>query len=101
MHEWRAVMSFFGTLFGRRADAKAGRSAEPVEYKGFTIRAAPYKNNGHYQTAGTIEREVGGVRKEHRFIRADSYAAYEDAVTFTVNKAKQIIDLQGEKIFTN
>jgi hypothetical protein len=92
-------MSFLSALFGRRADAKAGRPAEPVEYKGFTIRAAPYKNNGHYQTAGTIEREIGGVRKEHRFIRADSYAAYDDAVTFTVNKARQIIDLQGDKIF--
>jgi hypothetical protein len=92
-------MSLLSALFGRRADAKAGRPAEPVEYKGFTIRAAPYKNNGHYQTAGTIEREMGGVRKEHRFIRADSYAAYEDAVAFTVNKARQIIDLQGDKIF--
>jgi hypothetical protein len=92
-------MSFLSALFGRRADAKAGRPAEPVEYKGFTIRAAPYRNNGHYQTAGTIECEIGGVRKQHRFIRADSYAAYEDAVTFTVNKARQIIDLQGDKIF--
>jgi hypothetical protein len=92
-------MSFLSALFGRRGGAKAGRPAEPVEYKGFIIRAAPYKNNGHYQTAGTIEREIGGVRKEHRFIRADSYAAYEDAVTFTVNKARQIVDLQGDKIF--
>ncbi|HXW50151.1 MAG TPA: HlyU family transcriptional regulator [Xanthobacteraceae bacterium] len=92
-------MSFLSALFGRRADVKAGRPAEPVEYKGFTIRAAPYKNNSHYQTAGTIEREIGGMRKEHRFIRADSYAAYDDAVTFTVNKARQIIDLQGDKIF--
>jgi hypothetical protein len=92
-------MSFFSALFGRRADAKAAKPADPVEYKGFTIRAAPYKNNGHYQTAGMIEREIGGVRKEHRFIRADSYAVYNDAVTFTVNKARQIIDLQGDKIF--
>jgi len=92
-------MSFLSALFGRRADAKAGKLAEPVEYKGFVIRAAPYKNNGHYQTAGTIEREIGGVRKEHRFIRADSCAVYDDAVTFTVNKACQIIDLQGDRIF--
>jgi hypothetical protein len=90
-------MSFWRTLFGRRAEP--AKSADPVEYKGFIIRAAPYKNNAHYQTAGTIEREVGGVRKEHRFIRADAYAAYDDAVTFTVNKARQIIDLQGDKIF--
>ena len=90
-------MSFWSGLFGRRAEP--AKAADPVEYKGFIIRAAPYKNNCHNQTAGTIEREVGGVRKEHRFIRADAYAAYDDAVTFTVNKARQIIDLQGEKIF--
>ena len=46
--------------------------SDPVEYKGFVIRAAPYKNNGHYQTAGVIARDIGGERKEHRFIRANS-----------------------------
>ena len=91
-------MSFFSALFGR-GGAAAAKPTEPVEYKGFMIRAAPYKNNGHYQTAGTIAREIGGVRKEHRFIRADAYASYDDAVTFTLNKARQIIDLQGERIF--
>jgi hypothetical protein len=39
------------------------------------------------------------VRKEHRFIRADSYASYDDAVSFTLNKARQIVDLQGERMF--
>ncbi len=95
-------MSFFSALFGRRGDAaggKAAKAAEPVEYKGFVIRAAPFANNGQYQTAGTIEREVGGVRKEHRFIRADAYATYDDAVSFTINKARQIVDLQGERMF--
>lgn len=92
-------MSFFGALFGRGKTAPATKLSDPVEYKGFIIQAAPYKNNGHYQTAGVIARDIGGVRKEHRFIRADSYAAYDDAVTFTLNKARQIVDLQGERIF--
>ncbi len=48
-----------------------------------------------------IAREIGGVRKEHRFIRADAYASYDDAVSFTLNKARQIIDLQGERIFAD
>jgi hypothetical protein len=39
------------------------------------------------------------VRKEHRFIRADAYTNYDDAVSFTLAKARQIIDLQGERIF--
>jgi hypothetical protein len=92
-------MSFWSALFGRRSGAESAKMSEPVEYKGYVIRAAPYKNNGHYQTAGVIARDVGGVRKEHRFIRADAYTTYEDAVTFTLNKARQIIDLQGERMF--
>jgi hypothetical protein len=94
-------MSFWSALFGRRPAAETAKAAEPVEYKGFIIRAAPYKNNGAYQTAGSIERDVDGARKEHRFIRADSYASYDDAVSFTLNKARQIIDLQGERIFND
>jgi hypothetical protein len=94
-------MSIWSALFGRRPAAETAKAAEPVEYKGFIIRAAPYRNNGAYQTAGTIEREVDGVRKEHRFIRADAYASYEDAVSFTLNKARQIIDLQGERMFND
>jgi hypothetical protein len=91
------AMSIFSALFG--GGGKTKKPAEPVEYKGYVIRAAPYKASGHYQTAGTIERDIGGVKREHRFIRADVYFSYEDAVMFTVNKARQIIDLQGEKIF--
>jgi len=93
-------MSFWSALFGRREAAGTAKATEPVEYKGFIIRAAPYKNaSGGYQTAGTIERDIGGVRKEHRFIRADSYASYDDAVSFTLNKGRQIVDLQGERMF--
>ncbi len=94
-------MSFFGSLFRRGlAPAQAGaKAATPVEYKGYVIVAAPFKNNGQYQTAGTIARDIDGVRKEHRFIRADAYASYDDAVSFTENKARQIVDLQGDKIF--
>lgn len=92
-------MSFWNALFGRRSGADNAKVSDPVEYKGFVIRAAPYKNNGGYQTAGVIEREINGVRQEHRFIRADTYASYEDAVHFTLGKARQIIDLQGERIF--
>jgi hypothetical protein len=92
-------MSFLSALFGRLAGAKPAEVSDPVEYKGFVIRAAPYKENGQYQTAGTIAQEIGGVRKEHRFIRADAYASYDDAVNFTLHKARQIIDLQGERIF--
>ena len=94
-------MSFWSALFGGRAASAAdtAKVLDPVEYKGYIIRAAPYKNDGAYQTAGVIERELDGVHKEHRFVRADAYASYDDAVTFTLNKARQIIDRQGDRMF--
>lgn len=94
-------MSFFSALFGGRAVAPAEKAVEPVEYKGFIIRAAPYKNDGQYQTAGTIEREIDSVLKQHRFIRADAFGSYDEAVTFTLGKARQIVDLQGERMFND
>ncbi len=92
-------MSFWSALFGRREAVDTAKVSDPVEYKGFIIRAAPYKNNAGYQCAGTIERDIAGVRKQHRFIRADSCASYDDAVSFTLSKARQIVDLQGERMF--
>ena len=93
-------MSFWKTLFGGdAAPAAAEKPGQPVEYKGFVISPAPYKEEGQYQTAGTIAKDVDGVRKEHRFVRADRHASFEAAVAFTLDKARQIVDLQGERMF--
>jgi hypothetical protein len=91
-------MSFWKSLFGG-SSGSAEKASEPFEYNGFTIRAVPYKAEGQYQTAGTIEKEIAGVRKEHKFIRADRHASYEDAVEFSIGKARQIIDQQGDRMF--
>jgi len=89
-------MSFLKKLFGLGAPAadESGRPAasESIEYNGFTIRAEPYKEGGQYQTAGVIAQEIDGVVKEHRFVRADRYAALDDAIAFTLTKGKQIVD---------
>jgi hypothetical protein len=93
-------MSFWKSLFGGSSEsAGEGTPSEPVDYNGFTIRAAPYKAEGQYQTAGVITKEVGGTLKEHKFIRADRHASYEDAVAFSLGKARQIVDQQGERMF--
>jgi len=92
-------MSILSALFAKLAPAAAEKTPEPVEYKGFIIRPAPFRAAGQFQTAGTIEREINGVRKEHRFIRADAFASFDDAVTFTLAKARQMVDLQGERMF--
>ena len=74
-------------------------SAPAVEYKGYRIRATPFKSGALYQTAGTIEKDSPDGMKEHRFIRADTHPGKEDAVSFAISKAKQIIDLQGDRMF--
>ena len=92
------LKDFFSRLSGEGAAGPEAAAAE-VEYKGYLIRPTPYKNNGQYQTAGTIEKDSPEGPKVHRFIRADTYQSRDDAIAFTISKAKQIIDLQGDRIF--
>ena len=80
---------------GGRADA----DAEPVEYNGYRIRPAPYPRNGQFQTCGIIEKEVSGEVQEHRFVRAETHPSREAALAFSIAKAKQLIDEQGERLF--
>lgn len=94
-------MSFLKKLFGGGGDKSAGPApaAMTLEHKGFTIEARPYKEAGQYQTAGVVWKEVNGERKEHSFIRADRFAAIEDAANHAILKGQQIIDQQGDSIF--
>jgi hypothetical protein len=71
----------------------------PIEYKGYRIRPAPYRTDGQYQTAGIIDKDTPEGVKEHRFVRADTHPSREAAVDFAIAKAKQIIDLQGDRMF--
>ncbi len=90
----------FGRLAGESAGNKSPQSAEPVEYKGYRITPAPYKAGAQFQTAGRIEKETPDGVKVHEFIRADTYSSFDDAVAFTTTKAKQIIDQQGDRMFS-
>ena len=94
-------MSFLKRLFGggSSGEASSAKPAKEIEHKGFTIAATPYKNDGQYQTCGVVSKEIGGVMKEHRFVRADRFAALDDAVDVSIRKGQQIVDEQGERIF--
>jgi hypothetical protein len=74
-------------------------AADPVEYKGYRILAAPYQSGGQYQTSGTIEKDFPSGTKEHRFVRAESHPSRDEAVEFSLMKARQIIDQQGDRMF--
>jgi hypothetical protein len=83
----------------RAADETSGPAVPATEYKGYRIRPTPYRTNALFQTAGIIEKDAPEGVKEHRFIRADTHPSRDDAVAFAISKAKQIIDLQGDRIF--
>ncbi len=99
------MASFFKDLWTRfSGEGKSGSSheapAEAVEYKGFRIRPAPYSSKGQYQTAGIIEKDFPEGMKEHRFVRAETHPSKDDAAAFAIAKGRQIIDEQGDRIFS-
>ena len=94
-------MSFWKSLFGGgKADAeKPAQPTEVIDYNGFRIAATPYAEAGQFQVCGVISMEVAGVVKEHRFIRADRCATQEEASAASLQKARQIVDLLGARLF--
>lgn len=96
-------MSFWKKIFGGgSSDSSAGGEAAGPheEYKGFTIRASLMPAGSEYQLSGSIEKEVGGELKRHDFVRADRFSSKDEAQSFTLAKGRQIIDEQGEAVFS-
>jgi hypothetical protein len=86
-------------LFGG-GGAGVRRPAPGEEYKGFTIRPTPMAAGSEFQLAGVIEKTVGGELKTHKFVRADRMSSRDDAVSLALAKGRQIIDEQGEGVFS-
>jgi hypothetical protein len=97
------MVSFLKKLFGG-SDAggkDAAADADSVEYRGHMIRPTPMKAGAQYQTAGVIEKEIGGTLKSYRFVRVDKHSSRDDAVALIIIKGQQIIDEQGDKIYAD
>ncbi|UUP16255.1 HlyU family transcriptional regulator [Nitratireductor thuwali] len=94
-------MSFLKRLFGGGGDETPATQTvgEPVEHKGFIIRATPFREGSEFQTCGVITKEIDGEVKEHRFIRADRFPSAELAAEQALRKGKQMVDEQGTSIF--
>ena len=88
-------MSLFSKLFGGGAKPEP----KPELHKGFRIFAAPQRDAGGYRIAARIEKDVDGETKIHNLLRADTVSSEDEAIGFSIRKAKQVIDEQGERIF--
>ncbi len=91
------IMKFLRGLGGNKAEEAAKHEA--VEYKGFSIVPTPRKTQGGWTTEGTISKPAGDDTRSEHFIRADVLMSEDEAVDYSVAKARKIIDEQGERLF--
>ena len=92
-------MSFLKKLFGGSSEPRIPSVAAEETYKDFHIAATPMPEGGQYRLAATLTKTVGGEERSHRLIRADLFQSEDEAASFAIRKAKQMIDEQGERLF--
>jgi hypothetical protein len=92
-------MSWLKKIFGG-GEGLGSSAGAAQEYKGFSIVPTPIKESGQWRLSGLISKEIDGVMKEHKFIRADLFSSKDEAEQFAVSKAQLIIDQSGEGIFS-
>ena len=88
-------MSIFSKLFGG-SDKPA---PEPEMHKDFRIFPEPQSGDGGYRLAARIEKDIDGETKVHHMIRADQIQSADEARLFSLRKAQQLIDEQGDALF--
>ncbi|MFK5979685.1 MAG: HlyU family transcriptional regulator [Rhizobiaceae bacterium] len=92
-------MSILKWLFGGKSSAAEELQAS-VEHEGYTITPSPINEGGQYRLCGVISKNIDGELREHRLIRADLLPSINEANEFTIRKAKQAINEQGDRIFS-
>ena len=92
-------MSLLKRLFGGGSSEDKSKQSTAVEHAGFRIYPEPTKTSGGLRIGARIEKELGGETMVHQLIRADVISDPQEAETASVNKAKQIIDEQGDRLF--
>ncbi len=94
------LLKFLRTLMSAQTPSSGPPTeAQPVHYQGYTIVASPRKVEGGWTTEGDIKKEMGGELKSEHFIRIDTHSDRSDAISFSVIKAKKIIDELGDALF--
>lgn len=70
---------------------------DSVNYLDFQITPAPIKNGPMYRVAATISKG----ENSHQLIRADEMSCRQTCIDISLRKAKEMIDQQGDKIFSH
>lgn len=93
--------SRLGAMFGGGAaqDGPDRREEDMVVYQDLRIYPAPIPEGGQWRLAAAIVKGTGDEAVEYELVRADVFTSREDAVSFAVRKARQVIDEQGERLF--
>ncbi len=84
----------------RPAKEAAVKEEQAVEYNGFSISPCPRNVGGGWSTEAVIRKQIDGEVKQHKFIRADTSASKEAAISLIISKAKTLIDQQGDGILS-
>ena len=93
-------MSLLKRLFGGGgSDGNGVAAAEPETFGDYRIFPEPQKDGAGYRIGARIEKDFGEETKVHHLIRADVIADYDECVSATVAKCKQLIEQQGDRIF--
>ncbi|MFK8033070.1 MAG: HlyU family transcriptional regulator [Hyphomicrobiales bacterium] len=97
------MAGFLKKLFGGGSGGEgSGPSAEPAEaYGDCMIQALPQNAGGSWRVGGMITKEVDGETLERPFVRADTFPSQEEARSFSLVKAKQIIDQNDKMLFSD
>lgn len=92
-------MSILSWLFGGKSSGEEAPQAS-VEHEGYTITPTPIPEGGQFRLCGVISKNIDGELREHRLVRADILPSIDVANEFTIRKAKQAINEQGDRIFS-
>ncbi|MCR9107772.1 HlyU family transcriptional regulator [Marivita sp. XM-24bin2] len=93
-------MSFLKKLFGGGGGDTASPSTPAETHNGYTIFAEPVKDGGTWRIGARIEKEINGELKSHFMMRADTLQSFDDACKASLDKARMLVDQQGDSIFS-
>lgn len=94
------MAGFFKRLFGSAANENEPQGNDPDEvYKEVELFARPVGEGGQWRVAGMLRKQIDGEAVERNFVRADLLPDKETARSMTLDKARMIIDQNGDSLW--